>query len=98
MLLTSDIEVTEIAETSPEDTTESLREFCENGFDGNLEQAALVLGRPEDELRRMLEGTEEVDTDLVMKIRGIAQQRKIDIGIQFPDEDVDDEGVESSDA
>jgi hypothetical protein len=60
-----------------------LKAFCENGFDGSIEAAALALGRDDDEIQDMLQGDEHVDEDLVMKLRGIAYQRDIDIGVEF---------------
>ncbi len=57
-----------------------LRSFCENGFEGDIAASALVLGRPEEEINRMLDGIEPIDEDLVMKLRGIAEERGIDIG------------------
>jgi hypothetical protein len=86
MMLDSEPQVMEIADMSPSDATEMLSLFCENGFHGSVEEAALVLGRPEEELRRMLDGIEEIDEDLIMKVRGISQERGIDIGIQLPDD------------
>ncbi len=52
-----------------------LRLFIDNGFNGDLNETAIVLGRPEDELAEMLSGTQNIDDDLVMKMRGIAQNR-----------------------
>jgi len=43
---------------------------------------ALALGRDDDEIGEFLTGENEVDDDLLMKIRGIAQQRHIDIGAE----------------
>jgi hypothetical protein len=77
----------EMDNKSGAETTDLLRRFCDNGFDGSLAQARLALGRPEDELQRMLDGSETVDEDLLMKVRGIAQTRNIDIGVQFADDD-----------
>ena len=59
--------------------TELLRRFCDAGFNGNLAEAALVLGRETDELQQMLDGEMPVDEDLVMKIQGIAEERGIEI-------------------
>lgn len=49
--------------------------FCRNGFDGDRQKAAVVLGRPESELSEMLDGQTAVDDDLAMKIRSIANER-----------------------
>jgi hypothetical protein len=60
--------------------TETLRLFCDRAADGDLERAAVILGRDKEELRQMLDGQMEVDDDLEMKMHGIAQERDFDIG------------------
>jgi hypothetical protein len=57
-----------------------LREFCDNGFSGNVEPAAVALGRPSSEINEMLSGQLEIDDDLVMKLRGISQERGFAVG------------------
>lgn len=52
-----------------------LRLFIDNGFAGNLNETATALGRREEDLSGMLDGREEIDDDLAMKMRGIAQER-----------------------
>ena len=61
------------------DSREALRRFCEAGFNGHLENAALALGRPADMLQQMLNGEAEIDEDLDMKMRGIAKERDLPI-------------------
>ena len=56
-----------------------LEAFCRNGFDGSVEETALVLGRTPEEIEGILSGGETLDEDLEMKLRGIAQERNIDI-------------------
>ena len=80
-MLPPDDNVMDISLIGPLDARQMLRAFCENGFDGSIEAAALALGRDDEEIRRLLEGENEVDDDLLMKIRGIAQQRDIEIGV-----------------
>ena len=58
---------------------ELLENFCRDGFENDLNEAALVLGRPREELVDFLSGDEVIDDDLVMKMRGIAQERGIEI-------------------
>jgi len=82
MMLSADDDVTDLSRTSPEEPREMLQAFCENGFDGSIEATALALGRDDDEIGEFLAGENEVDDDLLMKIRGIAQQRHIDIGAE----------------
>jgi len=58
---------------------EILRSFRDNGFDGDDEQTGLVLGRPASEIRDMVDGDLVVDDDLAMKVRGIADERGIEL-------------------
>ena len=57
-----------------------LREFRDNGFTGDVERAAVALGRPSSEINEMLSGQLEIDDDLVMKLRGISQERGFAVG------------------
>jgi hypothetical protein len=63
--------------TDQDQAQEILRAFCDNGFDGDDEKAGLVLGRPPSEIREMLDGDLDIDDDLAMKVRGIAEERGI---------------------
>jgi hypothetical protein len=56
-----------------------LRHLIDNGFDGSVEATALVLGRDEAHLSAVLDGDLEADEDLLMKVRGIADERNITI-------------------
>jgi len=47
---------------------------------GGLEHLALVMGRPEDELQAFLSGQQPIDDDFVMKMRGVAKERGVDLG------------------
>lgn len=49
------------------------------GLGGSREETALVLGRTTEEIDAILDGGEIVDEDLEMKIRGIAEERKINL-------------------
>jgi hypothetical protein len=64
--------------TTQEEARSLLENFCVNGFE-DIEEAALVLGRPADELTDFINGDEIIDEDLIMKVRGIAQEREIEI-------------------
>jgi hypothetical protein len=66
-------------ETSPEEAKELLTNLCENGFAGDAEELAIALGRDKEEIHDLLSGEEDVDEDLLMKVRGIAQEREIEI-------------------
>ena len=56
-----------------------LKKLRDQGFDSSDEQLALALGRPTEEVEAWMGGAEPVDDDVVMKARGIATQRGIDI-------------------
>ena len=68
------------AGTDQEDARELLRAFCDKGFDGDVERAAVALGRPAPALSEMMDGRDEIDDDLVMKLRGISNERGIAVG------------------
>ena len=56
-----------------------LRRLRDNGFESDDEKFAVALGRPVEEVRAWMEGTEPPDDDIIMKARGIAQERGIEI-------------------
>jgi hypothetical protein len=58
---------------------ELLRRLRDNGFESDDEQFAVALGRPIGEVVAWMEGTEPPDDDIIMKARGIAQERGIEI-------------------
>lgn len=66
-------------EITQDEAQELLAIFCSDGFDNDFDEAALVLGRPRRELEDFLSGDEEIDDDLIIKVRGIAQTRGIEI-------------------
>ena len=49
------------------------------GFDGDDARLAQALGRPVEEVQAWLDGSTPVDDDLIMKARGLAQERGIAI-------------------
>lgn len=51
----------------------------DRGFDGDNETLAVALGRSIEQVQGLIEGTETIDDDVVMKARGIALNRGIDI-------------------
>ena len=65
--------------TTQTDARNLLANLCEQGFNNNVGELALALGRPSDEISGMLGDNENIDDDLVMKIRGIAKERQIEI-------------------
>ena len=56
-----------------------LKRLRDAGFGGSDEQFALALGRPIEEVRGWMDAAEPVDDDVVMKARGIAKERGIEI-------------------
>lgn len=58
---------------------ELLRRLRDNGFGSDDEKFAVALGRPVKEVSAWMEGSEPPDDDVIMKARGIAQERGIEI-------------------
>ena len=56
-----------------------LKRLRDNGFDSSDEKLAIALGRPIEEVEAWTGGAEPVDDDVVMKARGIAKERGIEI-------------------
>ena len=65
--------------TDAESARAIIREVRDKGFSGSDEKFAVALGRPTAEVTALISGDETVDDDVVMKVRGIAQQRGIEI-------------------
>ena len=58
---------------------ELLRRLRDNGFESDDEKFAVALGRPVKEVAAWMSGSEPPDDDIIMKARGIAQERGIEI-------------------
>ena len=56
-----------------------LKRLRDSGFEGDNEKFAVALGRPIEEVAAWVAGTEPPDDDIIMKARGIAQERGIEI-------------------
>jgi hypothetical protein len=56
-----------------------LRRLRDAGFDGSDEKLAVALGRPVEEVEAWTQGAEPVDDDVIMKARGIARERGIEV-------------------
>jgi len=65
--------------TTPEEGRELLQHLLDNGFEGDVGKLALTLGRPAEQIGDLVVGNGEIDEDLVMKVRGIAEERGINI-------------------
>jgi hypothetical protein len=63
-----------------------IRELRDKGFHASDEQLAVALGRPPEEIHAMANGLEEPDEDAVIKARGIADQRGIELSETGPDD------------
>ncbi|HEX5707116.1 MAG TPA: hypothetical protein VFX96_07460 [Pyrinomonadaceae bacterium] len=56
-----------------------LRRLRDAGFDGDDEKFSVALGRPVEEVAAWLDGSETPDDDIIMKARGIARERGLEI-------------------
>ena len=56
-----------------------LKRLRDGGFEGSDEKLAVALGRPVEEVEGWTGGAETVDDDVIMKARGIAKERGIEI-------------------
>ncbi len=56
-----------------------IQRLRDEGFDKSNEKLAVALGRPVEEIQSWINGAESVDYDVVMKARGIATQRNINV-------------------
>jgi hypothetical protein len=58
---------------------EILRRLRDEGFDADDQKLAVALGRPVEEVQAWTGGDAPIDDDLIMKAKGLAQERGIDI-------------------
>jgi hypothetical protein len=65
--------------TDQEGAQHMIEALRDEGFDGDNEQVAKALGRTIEQVAGMIDGTETIDDDVVMKARGIALNRGIQI-------------------
>jgi hypothetical protein len=65
--------------TTPQQGRELLTRLRDRGFASDDARLAQALGRPVEEVQAWLDGTTPIDDDLVMKARGLAQERGIEI-------------------
>jgi hypothetical protein len=72
-------EAVDSAGTDQEQGRAILQALRDKGFEGSDEKFAVALGRPIEEVAGWMNGEEPVDDDVVMKARGIALQRGIEI-------------------
>ena len=65
--------------TSESEGRALLKRMRNDGFEGSDEKLATALGRPVEEVQGWMSGAEPVDDDVIMKARGIAKERGIEI-------------------
>lgn len=66
--------------TSQSEGREILKRLRDAGFEASDEKLAVALGRPVEEVTAWTgDGDEQVDDDVIMKARGIAKQRGLNI-------------------
>lgn len=65
--------------TDQEQAQRMLTTLRDQGFDGDDGKLAVALGRSAEQVQAMISGGETIDDDAVMKARGIALNRSIDI-------------------
>ena len=65
--------------TNQSDAVALLKNLRDRAFDSSDEKLALALGRPADEIESWLNGAGTIDDDVVMKARGIAQKRGVEV-------------------
>ena len=65
--------------TDQEQAQRMLTTLRDQGFDGDNGKLAIALGRSEEQVQGMISGAETIDDDVVMKARGIALNRSIDL-------------------
>ena len=66
--------------TDQEQAQGILRTLRDQGFDADNEKLAVALGRTIEQVEAMISGAETIDDDVVMKARGIALHRGIEVG------------------
>jgi hypothetical protein len=65
--------------TDQEEAKTMLTKLRDAGFEADDEKLAVALGRTIDQVQAMISGAETIDDDVVMKARGIALHRGIEI-------------------
>ncbi|MFN2408097.1 MAG: hypothetical protein ABR594_18785 [Pyrinomonadaceae bacterium] len=66
--------------TDQEEAKRMLTALRDRGFDADNEKLAVALGRSVEQVAAIIEGRETIDDDVVMKARGIALNRGIEVG------------------
>jgi hypothetical protein len=61
------------------DAANTIRNLRDRAFDSSNEKLAVALGRPTEEIEAWAAGSETIDDDAVIKARGIALERGIEV-------------------
>jgi hypothetical protein len=65
--------------TDQQEAQNILATLRDRGFDSDNDKLAIALGRSAEQVQAMISGAETVDDDVVMKARGIALNRGIEV-------------------
>ena len=65
--------------TDQEQARQILTALRDRGFDSDNAKLAIALGRSTEQVEGLLNGSETIDDDVVMKARGIALNRRIEV-------------------
>lgn len=65
--------------TTEAEGRELLKKLRDTGFEGSDEKLGLALGRPAEEIEGLMSGAAPVDDDIIIKARGIAEERGVEI-------------------
>jgi plasmid maintenance system antidote protein VapI len=65
--------------TDQQEAQAMLQTLRDQRFDADNEKLALALGRTAEQVGAMISGAETIDDDVVMKVRGIALHRGVEI-------------------
>ena len=67
--------------TSQEEAAEILQILRDEAFDSSDEKLAIALGRTPQEVKAWFNGNEPVDADVLLKARGIAMERGVEVDL-----------------
>ena len=66
--------------TTAGDAARMLQNMLKEGFEGDVKLLAIAMGRSQEEIEHALSGNADAfDDDMVMKMKGIAKERDIEI-------------------
>ena len=65
--------------TDQEEARQILTALRDRGFDGDNERLAVALGRSIEQVENLINGSETIDDDVIMKARRVALNRGIEV-------------------